>query len=266
MAIPAPVSFWNFDETSGNAADAVASNTLTNNASTPYVSGLINNCIDLERGSSQYMSILDATQSGLDITPNLSVSLWVNLESAPGADMGLVSKANFGTGADLSYLLYYTAAGKIQFYIPDASGNVSNPETTSAYTSTATWQHFVAVFNSASPTTMTFYVNGSSVGVTNNSTANTGSIRNSAYAFYVGAYGVNVLPTAFADGKIDMLGIWNVVLSAQDASDLYNGGAGIQYPFSATSSVKTWDSLANASIKTVDSLARASVKTVNGLA
>jgi hypothetical protein len=45
-----------------------------------------NRSLDLERSSSQYAYITDGSQSGLDITGDLSISLWAKFESALGTN------------------------------------------------------------------------------------------------------------------------------------------------------------------------------------
>jgi hypothetical protein len=42
------------------------------------------NAIDLEADKSQYLSVSDAVQAGLDITGDLTIEAWVKIESAPG--------------------------------------------------------------------------------------------------------------------------------------------------------------------------------------
>ena len=46
------VSYWKLDESSGNAADSVGSNTLTNTGTATYAAGKINNGV-VVNGSSQ---------------------------------------------------------------------------------------------------------------------------------------------------------------------------------------------------------------------
>ena len=53
------VSYWKLDESSGNAADSVGSNTLTNTNTVTYSAGKINNGADFERDSAQYFSNLN---------------------------------------------------------------------------------------------------------------------------------------------------------------------------------------------------------------
>lgn len=36
---------------------------------------------------------------------------------------------------------------------------------------------------------------------------------------------------AYHDGRLDGIGIWKRVLTAQERTELYHGGVGLQYPF-----------------------------------
>src|SRR6056300_583443 len=83
------VSFWKLDEASGTRVDAFGSNDLTDNntvgqatslTGVPYTEGA-----DFERGNTEYLSITDASQSGLSpLSSDFSVSVWVKFESLPG--------------------------------------------------------------------------------------------------------------------------------------------------------------------------------------
>jgi hypothetical protein len=232
MAITTPVSFWKFDESSGNASDAVGSNTLTNNGTTPYVTGKINNGADLESGSSQYFSITDGSQSGLDLTGNYSFSIWVNLESQPAtnSDRPLLIKYD-PTGNQRGYYIAYQDSGGTKRFesriSTDGTGVATTIKTLNYTLSTATWTHLVFAFT-ASTGTMEVFVDGSSIG---SMTGHGTSIFNNTAAFRIGA---NDDATIFFDGIIDAVGIWNVVLSGSEITELFNSGTGSQYPFTVT--------------------------------
>ena len=68
------VSYWSFDESSGNASDTVSGNTLTNNNTVTYSSAKIRNGITTASSGTKYMYIENASQTGLGITGDLSIS------------------------------------------------------------------------------------------------------------------------------------------------------------------------------------------------
>ena len=218
------VSYWALTESSGTRADSAANgNDLTANNSP---GGSVNG-VDLN-GTNQTLSIADASQTGLDMSQSFTLVCFATPDTLSG-DRCLFNKANFGTGTDLSYLLYMRASGKLQFYCPDASGNVTNPDTTNVVMTANTEKHIAAVFDHTTPTTPVIYIDGSSVSLTNNSTANTGSTRNSAQDFTIGAYEVNNAYTAYFNGEIKQAMVFNKALSSAEVTWLYNSGAGRSY-------------------------------------
>jgi len=233
MAIPTPVSWWNFNESSGNAADAVASNTLTNFNTATYVAGKINNAVNFVRTSSQYLNITNAAQTGLGITGNMSISLWINLASNVPANtnFALVCKYDY-TSSQQSYALDLINNGvagalKARFIVSSTGSNNTQGIVSflSGNLSLSTWYHLVAIYDAAAGS-VEFYLNGVSQGT---ATGMFTSIFNSTAPFQVSAF-VNA-SGEYIDGKVDLLGIWNTKLGASDVSSLYNGGAGIAYPF-----------------------------------
>lgn len=107
-------------------------------------------------------------------------------------------------------------------------------------------------------TNQTYYQNASQLG--SPQTYNPGSVTTTSTVFGN--------DTTFATGftaPLDEIGLWSRALSGSEITQLYNGGAGLQYPFVSTA-IKTINGLATASVKTVNGLAIASVKTWNGLA
>lgn len=253
------VSYWKLDESSGNAADSAGSNTLTN-ANVTYTTGKINNGATFD-STSDTLSIADASQSGLDITGNFSISMWVNFTTLPasGEYQYLYSKwASTGNQRGI-HIYYYNPAGTRQLTV-DLSADGSTAETIASNQSfsTSTWYHVVFTFTAAT-SKYNFYVNASALG--EQTGAKTAILNNTAAA----SIGNEPTDTKNIKGMIDEVGIWSKVLSGTEVTELYNSGSGFSYPFSTTS-IKTINGLANASVKTVNGLAIASVKNYNGLA
>lgn len=176
--------------------------------------------IDLEHSSSQYASISDGSQTGLDITGDMTIALYVKPESQPSNERYvLVSKSDCSGGcSNQSYILSYqdvSGTKKINLILSDDGTGVG--EYSVNYTlNNDTWYHVTAEFNSAS-NKMDLYVNGSYVG--SDDKAGSKTTYNSSAPFKVGsddgAYG-----TTF-DGLIDELRIWSRNLSAGEIDDLY---------------------------------------------
>jgi hypothetical protein len=218
------VSYWKLDESSGNASDSVGSNTLTNNNTVTYSSGKINNGAIIT-GSTQSLSISDASQTGLDITGNFSISLWWKTPSTI-ASATFIDKYNPGGGNNQrAYRLYYDL-GTAKFWFDVSSDGTSGDSYDFSYSpSTSTWYHLVITWT-ASTKKGNWYVNGSAL--TEKTGTSVTSLFNSNATFIIGnGYGNNS-PV----NTIDEVGVWSRALSSTEVTALYNSGNGNQYPFS----------------------------------
>jgi hypothetical protein len=232
------VSYWKFDESSGDAADSHGDNDLTNAGSAAYATGKINNGIDLEASSHQYLVIGDSFQSGLDITGNLTIAAWIKLESLPtsGQYFIIADKGRQGTIANVSYNLgIYNSSGTYKLNTQLSNGTTLNTLNVPWTPSTGTWYHVALTYN-VSTKDCKFYVNGAQQGTTQTGTLS--SINNDNYDFHVGAVETATgLKDLYFDGIIDELGIWKRELALADIEDLYNNGDGLQYPFGTDATV-----------------------------
>lgn len=233
------VSYWKLDESSGDAADSAGSNTLTNTNTVTYAAGKINNAANFASASSQYFTIADASQTGLDGMADVSFSFWINFASLPTDGNYMIPLAKWNaTGNQRSYeVVVRNTSGQYTleiFYSDDGLGGASaNVATANVSLSTSTWYYFVITIAGSSET-MTLYKDGSSLTLASNSQNGNTSIYDSTSAFEVGR-GTSDL--GYVNGAIDELGIWDRVLSASEVTSLYNSGAGNQYPFTVASSV-----------------------------
>jgi hypothetical protein len=187
------------DETS-NGNDLTASGSPVFSTSVPWTE-TNSKSLDLEVASGQYASIVDGSQTGLDITGDITIEAWVNVESLSGTRL-IVDKWT-GSGDQRSYQFGYTSSG-LRFDV-SSDGTTANSDSISKATTltTGTWFH-VAVAWTASTSTAEFFVDGSSIG----STADTEtSIFNGTAAFGIGSNAVS----DNWDGLIDEVRIWDVI-------------------------------------------------------
>lgn len=218
-------AYWKFDESSGNAADSSGNgNAATNVNSTAYATGKINNGADLERGSSNYFTVNDS--ASVSIVNGWSVSFWMKIESLNNWMIPFRKRSGENGCGTLIY-----ANG--DFDVNAGAGSFGG-QTNALGLTTATWYHIVIYFNGA---TSKLYVNNAAP-----VTQNIPNITDPATALYIGA-NVSGGSDSF-DGIIDEFGIWNRELTASDVSELYNGGSGLQYPFTTnTYSISVNDAL-----------------------
>lgn len=247
------VSYWKLDESSGNAADSVGSNTLTNNGTTGYTACLINNGIDLgTANSTKYLSRADAL--GLTQAGDRTFSVWIKMRTEQSGTSDILNIGFQGASGYYMRLAYYYDAGTR--YLTDGA-RASGTEY-AVNLGTTNWHHLVYVKSS---TNFTLYVDGVSRMTGTTGTANVASSYFSA--------GANAAGSLFLNAYMDECGVWSRALSSTEITSLYNSGNGLQYPWAAASgpaNLKSWNGLAKASIKSINGLAIASVKSVNSLA
>ena len=228
------VSYWKLDESSGNAADSVGSNTLTNNSSIAYGTGIINNGADIENslGEGQFFSIADGSQSGLDITGDISFSFWIKFETLPLASLATPIAKWASTGDQRQYFLTIVDIGVADYriqcdYRSDGATTRTVFRSDTLAWSTGVWYHIVAAAD-VSAQNWEIYRNDTNTNATADTTGAT-SIFNGTGDFALGRQGSD--NTGYMDAVLDEVGIWSRELTSAEVTELYNGGAGLQYPF-----------------------------------
>jgi len=213
------VSYWKMD---GNSTDAAGSNNGTDTSMSYSVGdGKINQGahFDGSAGFIQKSSPVGTPTGNSDMTINLWVNMAVN---QPAGINGVVtmgaesnnSLAGFGIGPQGVNGLYWLG--------------FNNDVQASWSYSTSTWYMVTATYT-ASSQQVQFYVNASTQGGALTLT-NTPTIGSTFLDIGKQRPGNAVL----FQGSMDEIGIWSRVLLGSEISQLYNGGAGLQYPFSSS--------------------------------
>lgn len=169
----------------------------------PVVEAQNTHSIDLELDNGQYLSILDANQTGLDVSDALTFETWVKFESLPPAEGTYFINKRLSTGSQRAYSFLYSGGANdhlslVTFVDGSTAGvNVNVPW----IPSTGVWYH-VAV--SKTGTTVNFYVDGQQIGSTQNGSNSV--IYNSTANFSIGHDEDN----NNLDGLFDDVRVWNV--------------------------------------------------------
>lgn len=217
------VSYWKFDEASGNASDSVGSISLTNTG-VSYGSGKINNGADAGTSVSVNKTFVGGTPViNLGGSSAKSVAGWFKVNVAPTAFARFLDwRRTAGSGGEFT-LGYFQQAGAgteaFQFY-PNG-GTMTNH---SVVLTVGQWYHLAITCDASN--NVKFYIDGTSVKTGTWGTASPGS----NFTQFNGANGGT---TGNFSGPFswDEWGAWNKELSAGEVTELVNGGAGKQYPF-----------------------------------
>lgn len=209
------VSYWKLDESSGDASDSVGGNTLTNSGSLSYGAGIINNGIVLSGTNVLDGSLISST------TTNWTMTAWIKISSTNQNGVFFhngSTTSNGGNGDGVGLCVgngsSCSTSGNeltVQYY------NVAFEDTGGAI-GAAGW-HFITVTRDT--TTTRYYIDGVQ---TANTTTDTPTAPTSVAK--IGGDQGN-----FFAGTVDEVGFWNRQLSGSEITQLYNSGAGLQYPF-----------------------------------
>jgi hypothetical protein len=218
------VHYWKLDESSdGSGAvtrnDSVGTAHFTDNNTTPSATGLISNGCNFTDTSSESLSTTHLSDLDYTGAENISFSLWFKADSVTGVNT-IFSKWANPVGKPQNYILY-TNGSTLTF------GSLQDGAIlTKASIATATWYHVVVTMSSSKNFAM----------IVNDGTPATGSSVGTPGG--TGSSSVCVATnttTNYYDGIVDEIGFWNKILSAAEITSLYNGGAGLAYPFPSTS-------------------------------
>jgi hypothetical protein len=217
-------SHWQLEETSGTRVDDPSTNDLTDNNTVLYGTGKQGNGADFERDNTEYLSITDGAQTGLNLNNSFTISFWFKPETV-GVDQMLVSKSDGSVSANGGWYVLLDASNQIEFlYINSAGTNYALYYTGAQITSAGSWYHIAITANVSAPS-IAFYINGSSVGYTTYRAQTSITATNSS-TFQVGGWTYGSL---YSDGIIDELSIWSSVLTSGNIATIYNSGSGIAY-------------------------------------
>jgi len=223
-----PLSHWTCDEANGVRYDSVASTTndLTSINGVASASGLLGNACDIEKSSSQRLTITDANQVGLDRTGSWSASFWYNPESLPTSGNADYWFGKWGGSGSKSYGAGYANTSGT-YYL---DGTISNNGSTQSHTnvafsiSTSQWKHYLLRYSNTGH--FSIFINGVHISTTAGFLT---SVYNSSSDFDIGAMKVNASTYFYSDGLFDEFTFFGYAVSTATVSTLYNGGTPLSF-------------------------------------
>jgi hypothetical protein len=235
------VSFWHLEEASGTRVDAYAANNLTDNNTVTQASGIVGNAARFTAANSEYLAIADISQISLNPgTGDFSISLWFYPIATTGSgDYYLVSKGATGSNSfapGYSILARGTTsalASKVSVFFGDGVSATRGCQfhSTDTYNLNA-WNHLVVTFDRDG--SLSVWLNFVAQAASSGSSALMSAFASSTGAcspnapFAVGAFSQNGGGStgSYYDGRIDAVGVWNRLLTADEAEYLWYEGAG----------------------------------------
>jgi hypothetical protein len=172
---------------------------------------------DFECDSSEYLSITDGAQSGLDPVADFSFVGWFNTESMNGIYMYLLSKLQ--NAGQYQYDMWRQNNNLMYWRVSHDGTNLTTViATTAGALSHDTWYFFHV-----------YHDNGTEIGISIHGAAGAGydtaaqvnGIHDGTDPFHIGAFNAT---TYEWDGKIAYVGLYSSVISAADALALYSSG------------------------------------------
>ncbi len=212
--------YWTLDENSGPRQDSSAQgNQLAQFNGVGAATGQRNGAADFEAGNSQYLAIDDSSQTGLNVTSNLTLVGWVNIESLPSDFAMLAAKYEWGVN-NRAYRFGFGSDGRLHLVVsPDGTYDLNSFGLTGQTAlRSGQWYHVAAVFD-ANAQTLRLYVDGlldasRSVGFN--------SINISTAPFMLAANLQNGTAVQHLDGQLDEWYVYAEALTATDIQALMN--------------------------------------------
>ena len=211
------IAYWNFDGTPATLTDSIGSDNGVISGATQNQTGKINQSYYFN-GSSAV--ILNFSNLNLEPTVNaMSFSAWVNIASSTTGI--IIAKADGDSTTTRQYSLYANGT-----YLAVYCGGGGLVATSTTAICTGAWVHIVVTL----PTSGTgyIYINGTQDATTIPSLSDTTNNDIPLIGARWDSTGSTGGFAAQLTGYIDEVGVWGRVLSAAEASYLYNSGSGRQ--------------------------------------
>jgi len=202
-----------------NANDSVGTKHGTAQGSLTYTTGKVGNAFQFN-GSNAYVQL---PNNSFNFTGDCSVSLWVNFPSMSFQNCQLIDNTCFDTsGVGTSGWRLYYLYGSLGFY-NFRENNMVLLESMQLNQANV-WYHVVITTSSSG---MKIYLNGSL------SASNTTTQRPNYPNTVSTKLGASRSNNQFFTGKMDGVTVWDKSLTANEVTNLYNLGTGVEYPFSS---------------------------------
>jgi hypothetical protein len=215
------VSHWALDEVSNGSAavqrsDSHSTHHLSDNNTVASNTGKVGQAADFVPANSEYLSgtVPWANES-------FTIAGWVWTDDV-AAFRDAFGKWSVSDNNRECLLVYDNSVGKFRFYVSsDGANAVSVAADGMAAVETGRW-YLVVVWHNAVGDTINIQINNSVV----DTLSHAAGVFNSSALFTVGA---RTASSSFWDGRVDLLSVWDRLLTANERKELYNAGSALAY-------------------------------------
>ena len=220
------ISYWKLDETSGSATDSHGGNTLTATGSPGTAAGKVGNARTFPSGAQ--LAATPTTSFNVLQTGNIdfTISCWAKTPASFISSPPVV----FGKIWDVNIQEFYLSVVSNKFVWKVNNGLQEVADTADVVMDT--WYHFVCWYDSVN-NQLGLVINNGTPFITAQTTGVNAQMN---ATFRIGHSGWS---NAWG-GLVDELGFWKRVLTPEERTAIYNGGAGLSYPFVPPTVGKYW--------------------------
>lgn len=219
--------WYKMDETSGVRADSVGTgDDLVDNNTVLFTTGLIGNAARFVSANNEYLS-LDISPSTLwaDATA-FTVSCWIYIDSGVQSNGNYFMEYRNAASAAALYLRYLAAGTTVEagFYATNNGVRTTQVNVAGDLVDTA-WNHIVLYYDP-------FQAPGGWIVANDGTPVSSAALPAPKRGASKVAYGSSAIPSLYQDYDLDLVGIWgDRQLTTDEITELYNGGSGVDYPF-----------------------------------
>jgi len=214
------VAYWKMEEAAGTRFDAIGNNDLSDNNTVTQAVGIVGNAGQFTEPNGEFLSIADNTDMSTgDI--DFTFAHWVYLDTLPSAEGHHFNTVAKRASGQQEYRMIIVDASNIPDWQVSSSGGSLFGVGAASFgaLSTGTW-YFIVMWHDSVANTMNIQINNGAI----DSSAYSAGVFDGTSQFRLGKDEVSA--GDFMNGRIDEVGFWKRILTTQEKTDLYNGGAG----------------------------------------
>jgi len=222
------VAYYKCD-TDGTFVDSHASYDGTINGATFTTDGKINGGYDYDGNNDDVDTNILNENINDPTDTQASISLWFKVRSGVLPDILRIFDTQATSSGYTGLTAFFNDTNGFRVQCRTEDHRYQSDYNTSL--SDDTWYHLVVTIDdSGGNEILKSYINGA-LDTTTTPTSETNTSQANRHLIIANR---PVSPNAPFNGIIDEISVWNRALSEQDITDLYNGGTGLQYPFTPT--------------------------------